>query len=89
MIRTPQRDALQNHLQSRGVETKVNYPIPLHLQEAAADLDYGPGSFPVCEKLAATILSLPVHSHLTDEEADHVIDAVKEFPFDRSASGQN
>lgn len=86
MIRTPQRDALQSHLQSRGVETKVNYPIPLHLQEAAADLGYGPGSFPVCEDLAATILSLPVHSHMTDDEVKHVIGAVKEFRFDRSAS---
>lgn len=86
MIRTPQRDALQSHLAARGVETKVNYPIPLHLQEAAADLGYGPGSFPVCEELAKTILSLPVHSHMTDEEADHVIAAIKDFRFDQSNS---
>ena len=68
----------------QGIETKVNYPIPLHLQEAAADLGYGPGSFPVCEELAQTILSLPVHSHMTDEEVGEVIGAVKEFPFDPS-----
>ncbi len=81
MIRTPQRDELAQHLEERGVETKVNYPIPLHLQEAAKDLGYGPGSFPVCEKLADTILSLPVHAHLTDEEATHVIESVKSFRF--------
>jgi len=82
MIRTSQRNELQKHLEERGVETKVNYPIPLHLQEAARDLGYGVGSFPVCEQLAETILSLPVHSHLTDDEVNYVIQSIKSFPFD-------
>jgi len=52
VIRAEHRDALQRHLAARGVDSKVHYPTPLHLQEAAADLGYKKGDFPVTERLA-------------------------------------
>lgn len=82
MLRTSQRDALQGHLSEAGVGTAVNYPVPLHLQPAAADLGYEVGSFPVAEKLAGEILSLPLYPELHDDEIEHVVRSVKTF-FDK------
>lgn len=79
MIVTPQRDALMAFLAQQGVETKVNYPIPLHLQEAARELGYQKGSFPRAERFAETILSLPVYPELRDDEVGAVIAAVQKF----------
>lgn len=79
MIQTLKRDDLAKHLAENGVETKVNYRVPLHLMPAAKALGYGPGSFPVCEELANTILSLPLYASLTDEESEFVINAVRSF----------
>lgn len=80
MVRHPERDRLAEFLRLRGVETRVNYPIPLHLQPAARSLGYGPGDFPVAEKLANTILSLPCYPELSDAEVDFVIESVLAFP---------
>ncbi len=79
MVRCDQRDALRDHLQRLGVATAINYPVPLHLQPAARDLGYGPGAFPVAEKLARTILSLPIFPELRDEEVEQVVAGVKSF----------
>jgi len=79
IIQHPERDRLAAYLQERGVETKVNYPIALHLQPAAAGLGYRRGDFPVCERLCDTILSLPMHAHLQDAEVDYVIETMLAF----------
>jgi dTDP-4-amino-4,6-dideoxygalactose transaminase len=79
MIRLEQRDALQQHLKAKGIDTAINYPIPLHLQPAAASLGYKPGDFPVAEKLANTILSIPVYPELSDESVDYVIEQIVKF----------
>lgn len=79
MVRHPHRDELQRFLAERGIDTRVNYPIPLHLQPAARDLGYTRGDFPVAERLADTILSLPIYPELTDDEAGLVIEAVQDF----------
>jgi dTDP-4-amino-4,6-dideoxygalactose transaminase len=79
VIRHPRRDELQAFLASRGIETKVNYPIPLHLQEAAKDLGYRRGDFPVAEKLAGEILSLPIYAELDDDSVDYVIENILQF----------
>ena len=79
MIRHPRRDALAAHLAAQGVETRVNYPIPLHLQEAAADLGHGEGDFPRAEAQARTILSLPIYPELEDAQVDYVIEKTLEF----------
>lgn len=79
VIRTDRRDELQKFLTSRNIESKINYPIPLHLQEAAKDLGYKRGDFPVAEELCDTILSLPIYAELEDGAVDAVITAVQEF----------
>jgi len=75
---TEKRDILQKHLKDNGVGTAVHYPIPLNLQEAFAGLGLGVGSFPVSERIASQIFSIPVYPELTDEEIAYVIEKVKE-----------
>jgi len=84
-IRTPLRDELKAHLDSHGIETKVHYPVPIHLQPAAAALGYRVGDFPVCEQLSREILSLPIREELTPAELHEVCDRVAEF-VDQSAT---
>ncbi len=79
MIRTSQRDALQRHLAQKGVGAAVNYPSPLHLQPAARSLGYKEGDFPQTERLAKTILSLPLYPEITDDEANYVVTSVNSF----------
>jgi dTDP-4-amino-4,6-dideoxygalactose transaminase len=79
VVRAVDRDKLLAYLLENGIEAKVHYPIPLHLQKAAEYLGYRPGDFPVCEDHCRTIISLPVHQHLSNEEIDYVIDRVYGF----------
>ncbi len=79
LLRARRRDALLAFLQDQGIEAKVHYPIPMHLQKASRHLGYGPGDFPVCEADCKRILTLPAHQHLTDDEISYVIDTVKTF----------
>lgn len=78
-LRVKQRDALLAFLNEQGVEAKIHYPIPVHLQKAAEGLGYGPGSFPVCEAHCQEILTLPAHQHLTDAEIEYTIAQVRRF----------
>jgi len=79
VVRHPRRDALAAALQQRGVSTLVHYPIPLHLQPAFAALGGRSGDFPVAERAAAEILSLPLYPEMTDEQALSVAAAVREL----------
>jgi dTDP-4-amino-4,6-dideoxygalactose transaminase len=79
VIRTDQRAALQRHLDSRGVETGIHYPTPIHLQPAWEAVWGRADSLPVVERLAGEILSLPIHPDLTDDEVTRVIDGVQGF----------
>jgi dTDP-4-amino-4,6-dideoxygalactose transaminase len=67
VIRVDQRDALKEHLSSRGISVGIHYPIPIHLQPAYRDLGYRQGDFPVTEEYARRILSLPMYAELTPE----------------------
>ncbi len=78
-VRSAEREALQRHLALQGVASAVHYPLPLHLLPAYADDRYPKGSFPVAEACAETVLSLPVHPFLTDEQIETVAGAVKSF----------
>lgn len=79
MIRVKRRDELLSYLQQNGIEAKIHYPIPVHLQEASKDLGYQKGDFPFTEADALQILTLPAHQHLTTEQIDYTIDRVQAF----------
>ena len=76
-IRSANRDRLQSSLHDRGVQTGVHYPIPVHLQRAYADPQYGPGSFPHAEAAAREVLSLPMFPELTQVQQDEVATALQ------------
>ena len=78
VIQADDREVLRKQLAGQGIETGLHYPIPLHLQEAYRSLGYRPGDFPVCERLAQRILSLPMYPELTEEAVEHVASAVLE-----------
>lgn len=80
VVRSTQRDALREHLKEQDVGTQIHYPIPVHLQEAYADLGLGEGALPVTERAANEILSLPIYPELTADEVGQVIEAVNSFP---------
>lgn len=73
------RDALQAHLIENGVDAKAHYPVPMHLQPAAAFLGHKLGDFPVTEKISASTLSLPVHEFITREQQDFMIQLIRDF----------
>lgn len=79
IIRVIDRNRLLNYLNENGIEAKVHYPIPLHLQKASKVLGYKKGDFPICEEDCENIITLPVHQHLTDEELMYVVEKVREF----------
>jgi dTDP-4-amino-4,6-dideoxygalactose transaminase len=72
------RDHIMNHLKEKGIDSRVFYPIPLHLQPCFSYLGYKRGDFPESEKAAEEIFSLPVYPELTKSEMDYVVDSVKE-----------
>jgi dTDP-4-amino-4,6-dideoxygalactose transaminase len=72
VIRTQDRDAMMSHLKSEGIGTGLHYPVPLHLQNAYASLNYREGECPVAERVAAEILSLPMFPHLTIQQQSRV-----------------
>ncbi len=78
-LRTSQRDGLQAFLKERGVPSMVYYPKPLHLHEAYRYLGYGHGDFPVSENLAATVLSLPMHTELDEVQLEYIVNQIKAF----------
>jgi dTDP-4-amino-4,6-dideoxygalactose transaminase len=78
VVRHPRRDALAAALRERGIGTLVHYPIALHLQPAFADLGGKKGDFPVAERAAGEILSIPLFPEMTDAQAEAVIRAIRE-----------
>lgn len=77
VIRAAARDRLRAALAEAGIETGLHYPVPIHLQAAYRALGLGPGTFPVAEAAARTVLSLPIHPHMTDDDVHRVCDAVE------------
>lgn len=71
-VRMSDRDKRHQVLASQGIQTGIHYPIPIHLQEAYRDLEYGPGDFPVSERIAAEVLSLPVYPEINNSQIDFV-----------------
>jgi len=76
VIETDRRDALQESLTARNIQTGIHYPVPIHLQEACVHLGYKAGEFPVTERAAQRILSLPMYPELSPDQIDYVVEAV-------------
>jgi dTDP-4-amino-4,6-dideoxygalactose transaminase len=79
IIQVPQRDLLKKYLAEKDIDTKIHYPVAIHLQEAAKYLGYKKGDFPVTEKQTETILSLPVFPELKNEQIYYVADSIIYF----------
>ncbi|MCK4602590.1 MAG: DegT/DnrJ/EryC1/StrS family aminotransferase [Phycisphaerae bacterium] len=79
MLKVQRRDELLAYLNEREIEAKIHYPVPLHLQAAARDLGYKEGDFPVAEAQTRSILTLPVHQHLTAKQVEYVIETIQAF----------
>ncbi|MBS0540747.1 MAG: DegT/DnrJ/EryC1/StrS family aminotransferase [Proteobacteria bacterium] len=77
VVRTDRRAELMKALDRAGIGALIHYPIPPHLQQAYADLGRPKGSFPLAEKLAETVLSLPMGPHLTGDAVDKVAEVVR------------
>jgi len=75
-IRAEERDALQRGLELAGISTAVHYPLPIHLMPAYAEARYKAGDFPAAEACARTVLSLPLHAHMTREQVQRVAEQV-------------
>lgn len=78
IVRVQDRQDMQSYLKDAGIGTGIHYPIPLHLQEAYQFLDYHKGDFPVAERIAPEILSLPMYPQLRRPEQEAVARVVKE-----------
>jgi dTDP-4-amino-4,6-dideoxygalactose transaminase len=79
VIRAEDRDGMMSHLKNAGIGTGIHYPIPLHLQKAYAAMNYRQGDFPVAEKAAVEIVSLPMFPQLTAEQQARVVEEVVSF----------
>jgi len=79
VVRCAQRDALRDHLDSRGIASAIHYPTPIHLQPAYAEVGLGPGSLPVAERLASENCSLPIFPAIEDSQIAEIVAAVESF----------
>jgi dTDP-4-amino-4,6-dideoxygalactose transaminase len=79
VILVDERDDLQKYLGEKGIGTGLHYPLPLHVQRAYAHLGYREGAFPVTERVARKLLSLPMFPELTKEQIECVVEEIKEF----------
>lgn len=81
VIRLKDRNRLADYLSRKGISTAMHYPIPIHLQPAYKNLGYKRGDFPVAEKLADEILSLPMYPELTESEIKYICKQIVDFYY--------
>lgn len=79
VVRTAEREGLINHLKQAQIGTGIHYPIPLHLQKAYLSLNYSQGDFPVAERVAPEIVSLPMFPQLSEAQQARVVDEILAF----------
>ncbi|NPA24983.1 MAG: DegT/DnrJ/EryC1/StrS family aminotransferase, partial [Deltaproteobacteria bacterium] len=77
-LRSRRRERVLAELGEAGIPYAIHYPVPLHLQPAFAGLGYGPGDFPVAEKIAGEVFSLPMHPFLDGETQSRIIETLKQ-----------
>ncbi len=78
VVRAENRDRLQAHLSHANIGTGIHYPVPLHLQNAYKHLGYQQGDFPICERVASEILSLPMYPGLESRDQQRIVERVTE-----------
>ncbi len=78
-VKNGKRDGLKFFLQEKGIPTMVYYPFPLHFQKAYQSDRFPPGSLPVSEKLCEEVLSLPIHTEMTEDIQSFIVKSIKEF----------
>ena len=79
MILCKKRDKLIKYLTKKNIEVKIHYPIPLHLQVPGTKLGYKKGSFPIAESQAASLLTLPIHQFLTNNQINFMLKSIRSF----------
>ncbi len=79
VIRHEQRNALQEHLKRMEVGTLIHYPVPPHLSDAYAEMGFRKGDFPLTERMADSVLSLPMGPHVLLDQAQAVIESIRQF----------
>lgn len=79
VVRTEKREEFQQYLKNNGIDTVIHYPIPIHLQECYKELGFKEGAYPIAEKIAREVLSLPVWPGMTEEQIDYVISTVNKW----------
>jgi dTDP-4-amino-4,6-dideoxygalactose transaminase len=78
-VRAPKRDELRTFLKEKGIGSEVYYPLPMHLQNCYRDLGHQKGSFPLSERAAEEVMSLPIYPELTEPQQSYVVEMIAEF----------
>ncbi|MDF9824988.1 dTDP-4-amino-4,6-dideoxygalactose transaminase [Breznakia sp. PF5-3] len=78
-VRTKNRAEFEKYLNDKGIQTMIHYPIPMHLQEAYAELGMDAGTLEICEKISETIISLPMYYGLTLNEIEYVVNVINAY----------
>jgi UDP-2-acetamido-2-deoxy-ribo-hexuluronate aminotransferase len=78
-LKVEDRDRLMEYLAGKNIPSTVYYPMPLHLQKAYKEFGKGTGSFPVAERLAKTVISLPIHTEITDDQLHLICSEIRKF----------
>jgi UDP-2-acetamido-2-deoxy-ribo-hexuluronate aminotransferase len=73
------RDQFKKYLQENGIPTMIYYPVPLHMQKAYQQPEYGAGSFPITEKLSKTVISLPIHTEMPGDQLEFICATIKAY----------
>ena len=78
-VKGGKRNALKEHLSNEQIPSMIYYPVPLHLQKAYSNWGYKAGDFPVSEQLCEEVLSLPIHTELTDKQLSYIVNSIETF----------
>jgi UDP-2-acetamido-2-deoxy-ribo-hexuluronate aminotransferase len=78
-LKVSRRDDLQKYLQDKGIPTMIYYPIPLHFQKAYQQTGVGHGFFPVTERLSKSVISLPIHTEMKQDELEYITNTIETF----------
>ena len=73
------RNELASYLQENGIDAKIHYPVPMHLQPAAKEYNYQVGDFPKSEEACSKVISLPVHEFISKYDLEYMIQKIREF----------